>query len=1337
MSDTKRNVPYFGTKKDELVAYLEANKVQHDPADTVATLTQVYQEWWDKSRSSNDAEMIKEFKALAPTFSGDRPFATYETVLRAELDRFTPPVLDGSDLYFRLLRAKLTGDAFAVYSEHTPTTAAALVQLLHERFPTEDQAALVEQLKQLTYSNSVDAYASEFKTIVNRIEDELPASFQASMFLAGFPMSMRSKIRDRDTAGLRLLSKAISLAREVERESRESVTSSVLTAASNTRPRQRLWKPPCPVGSECKDKTCDKYHRPPNTRVCKWGAACRKHKEGKCTFAHPEGSATMAISYAATTMMSDSASASADAKELQFITVSIGSQVVRALKDSGSDWNHLSYELATVLKLKLQHSPHTFNVFNGTTSISEVTYVRVGGVETKFGVAKRILPGIHMLLSRSTYERLEQHVQQSNTLVSGEYIQYTPQVELYMAKLKSLASDTAQGPIKHVDKIVISTREHDPVVVRQRSFKAAIMEELTQWAQKAMTEGLIEKSESPYRTNLNPVRKDNGELRVTQNLAPLSPFIIGDAFPLPEVDDILACVKKGRIFSEIDIKSAYLQCALAEASREMTAFAVGDELYQWRVLAQGLKVGPAKFDRVMTQVFKEIPVFRFFDNILVITENVEQHCVVLDQVIERMRHHNVTPNVDKAKLFKHRIDFLVFELSANHFQMRSDLLDKVRQAERPTDRKSLQSFLGLANILRRYHPDLANTLSVLHQLTTVPSAEWEWTAIHEDAFQRVRSRLAVPMPLKYFDLNAPYEIYTDASGDCISGVILQGGHPVLFDSHALGATELKWPIQEKELYALVYILKKHRRMLMSNKLDVHIDNRNVTYLKASQKPKVVRWYSLLEEFDMTISFVKGVNNPADVFTRYVPPLSTSMAANAVEEDKNQKLLLPMTTWTLIEAQRADPVLQLTAQNAPLKHVRVGSLVCRKLDERTFVPLIPHTLIPRVLEYLHIGHVKAAKMQHQLSEVGYFQNSNNLIEEFVRTCEVCCKTGPQPHPPDRAMTDGLQQCVTANERWQMDYFQVSSGPNAGDYLNIVDQFSGYSMCHKTAAQSAKCTIDLLTQVFGVFGKPRIIQSDNGTHFSADEVNVFLTQCGIEQVFSTPRSAQTNGLVEKHNELMKKFLVHCNLPEALTLSNFSAKLFTTIAPAEAYFNRPIGQHTLEDIKRFALDKQEWFLKYKRAHDAKAPEEFPPVAVSDMVFVQEKSQFKRQSWHGPYRVEKVLDSHVQVRSNRSNKILKVSRRLLKIRTAIPAVDNTEVPTMDEKEAENAGQGQAQQEHKEDEAPTYLVESIIDHKKNNNGYMFRVKWKDYGSHENTWEPAANIPQGVLCNYWSKLIQK
>lgn len=69
-----------------------------------------------------------------------------------------------------------------------------------------------------------------------------------------------------------------------------------------------------------------------------------------------------------------------------------------------------------------------------------------------------------------------------------------------------------------------------------------------------------------------------------------------DAYPLPNMIDILDKLKTARYISTIDLSRAYHQISLDAASKEITAFAVpGKGHYHFKRMPYGLTGAPATF----------------------------------------------------------------------------------------------------------------------------------------------------------------------------------------------------------------------------------------------------------------------------------------------------------------------------------------------------------------------------------------------------------------------------------------------------------------------------------------------------------------------------------------------------------------------------------------------------------------------------------------------------------------------------------------------------------------------------------------------------------------------
>ena len=100
---------------------------------------------------------------------------------------------------------------------------------------------------------------------------------------------------------------------------------------------------------------------------------------------------------------------------------------------------------------------------------------------------------------------------------------------------------------------------------------------------------VIEDHTGPITWISNPVLvpKPDGNLRITVDLRQVNKALEDPHLPIPRVDDILPMFSGKKIFSKLDLKTAFHQIELDEASRHLTVFRAGDKLKRYKRLAMG------------------------------------------------------------------------------------------------------------------------------------------------------------------------------------------------------------------------------------------------------------------------------------------------------------------------------------------------------------------------------------------------------------------------------------------------------------------------------------------------------------------------------------------------------------------------------------------------------------------------------------------------------------------------------------------------------------------------------------------------------------------------------
>ncbi|XDV17752.1 hypothetical protein PO909_023571 [Leuciscus waleckii] len=184
---------------------------------------------------------------------------------------------------------------------------------------------------------------------------------------------------------------------------------------------------------------------------------------------------------------------------------------------------------------------------------------------------------------------------------------------------------------------------------------------------------------------------------------------------------------------------------------------------------------------------------------------------------------------------------------------------------------------------------------------------------------------------------------------------------------------------------------------------------------------------------------------------------------------------------------------------------------------------PKLMVPRcqrgaMLMHAHnavyAGHHGTRATYETLRQVAYWPCMQQDVAEYVRECLVCC----QFHPTNLTHRAPLQRrgITFPWSDLQIDWVGPLPRSSRGNryFLTVVCQFTKWVECLPAPNDTAQTTAYLLmNHIFSRFGLPLRVNSDRGTHFTAD-IHHMLNQ--LEK--TTLTQAELSG----HNRRSKRFL-----------------------------------------------------------------------------------------------------------------------------------------------------------------------------------------------------------------------
>ena len=154
-------------------------------------------------------------------------------------------------------------------------------------------------------------------------------------------------------------------------------------------------------------------------------------------------------------------------------------------------------------------------------------------------------------------------------------------------------------------------------------------------------------------SNIVPVIKKNGKIRICIDFRNLNTASPKDEYHMPVADHLVDATAGHQFLSMMDGYSGYNQIFIAEEDTHKTAFRcpgyIG--LYEWVVMAFGMKNAGATYQRAMNTIFHDFVgkfVEVYIDDVVVKSHTFDEHINHLKQTLQRMRQYQLKMNASKC-----------------------------------------------------------------------------------------------------------------------------------------------------------------------------------------------------------------------------------------------------------------------------------------------------------------------------------------------------------------------------------------------------------------------------------------------------------------------------------------------------------------------------------------------------------------------------------------------------------------------------------------------------------------------------------------------------------------
>lgn len=632
--------------------------------------------------------------------------------------------------------------------------------------------------------------------------------------------------------------------------------------------------------------------------------------------------------------------------------------------------------------------------------------------------------------------------------------------------------------------------------------------------EKMLATGVIRHSNSPWSSPFFLIKKRDGQYRFVVDFRKLNEKTVSDCFPLPLITDLLDGLAGAEIFTTLDLASGFWQVELEESSKHKTAFQFENNLYEFNVLAFGLKNAPATFQRLLQKIFSDCGILPYIDDIVIAAKDYDDHLRSLKEVFDRLRKSGLKLKPQKCNIGHFSTTYLGHYICKDGIRPDPAKVTKLQEMIPPKNKKELDSFCGFVGYLSKFVKNFSDIMQPLYEMRK--QRKFNWSDECQRAFRTIIDLLTEDVLLRYPKFDQTFFVDVDASNYSIGGVLYQNDGPIAFYSRKLNKSEVNYSTTDREFLALVETIDHFRHYLLGRPFVVYSDHQALSYMVKGTptNSRHARYLMRLEEYDFELQFKNGSNNQsADVLSRMVN--NTFIVNDTDNYFRQEQMKDPnlIDCFHKIESGIHAPAGYSIDQIGQLLYY--GKIV------------IPNHLEKHIMDLYHnSGHFCVSKVRQSILGAGYwFKLMRKKLFDAYKNCPVCVKKSGSGYIPTK---------ISLPQSPMIEPFEFIAvdivGPlplqrsNYQYVLTMVDHATRWlEAVPLTNIRSETCAKAIRDNWIYRYGPPSTLHSDRGTQFLSSVLSQLLDNFSILKSTTTAYNPQANSILERVHRTLKDRLI----------------------------------------------------------------------------------------------------------------------------------------------------------------------------------------------------------------------
>jgi hypothetical protein len=283
------------------------------------------------------------------------------------------------------------------------------------------------------------------------------------------------------------------------------------------------------------------------------------------------------------------------------------------------------------------------------------------------------------------------------------------------------------------------------------------------------------------------------------------------------------------------------------------------------------------------------------------------------------------------------------------------------------------------------------------------------------------------------DTDKPFDVYCDASGTGLGGVLMQEGQVISYSLRQLSHHEEHYPTHDLELATVVMALRTWWHYLLGNVVHIYMNHKSLKYIftQPDLNMRQRRWLKLIKDYELQVHYHPGKANViVDTLSRKAH-CNYLLAARLTAEESSTRVMPDLSLFNIILAPTLrDEIIVSHKDDEGMGHIKrrikEGDLevacFCEEAEgtlwfkERFVVPK-KEALKNKILDEAHTSrysiHPGSTKMYRNLRQQFWWTRMKHEVARYVSECDTCRKVKAGYMKPG-----GLLQPLSISE-WKWD------------------------------------------------------------------------------------------------------------------------------------------------------------------------------------------------------------------------------------------------------------------------------------------------------------------------------